>query len=134
MAKEFDKRKGPDYFQYRPAIQISNTNYESLVVCQSIIGYGHVSKCIRHSNPNSRLQYRYAVRNRETLLQVLEKIAAHLVVKKKQAEILQSYLSMRVATPFVRGWFKPYGTISDDMYQSLRFLNRVGKQAEVVHV
>ena len=78
-------------FKYRPAVQITNTNFDYLAHARSLIdGYVVVDQHPKNVNPKHKVCYRANV-NQRAVLGLLEQISPYLIIKKRQAEFVMQF-------------------------------------------
>lgn len=131
LNREYDKRKGVRYFTYRPALQIVNTNEESIRRFYDYVGIGDLRMIDRISrNKTHQANYRYVLRSREPLLKFLKEIYPYLLIKKRRAKLLIEYIENRLSNPG-RGRYNPKTERDNEIWGELMLLNLRGIQARV---
>lgn len=124
LAREADKRKGRDYCYYRPMLQIANCDKDALDLIHGMTGEGQIVH-VAGRTPKHREQWRYTLRRRGALLDVLTKLRPHLIVKARQADLVMLFLRSREVT-WARGWYKPTTEGNHNLYRQLREANARG--------
>lgn len=127
LNRERDPRKHDDYFAYRPALQVVNTDRFSIEYIAQKIGSGSVVT-VKPRNEKHKTQWRYHLRERHAVERVLTAIAPHLRIKLPQTVWLLQYIRNRMMAPR-RGWFIGYEPTDHFIYQQLQALNRRGPDA-----
>lgn len=90
------KRKGG--YKYRPAVQITNTNFDLVArVREFVDGYVTIDQHPRKIVPRHKVLYRVVV-NRRAIPKLLEQVRGWLVIKGKQADLVQRYC--KISTEF----------------------------------
>lgn len=83
-------------YQRRYLLTISNTSKELLTTVKDSLGYGNL---VEHGNHKQRWKTCYTLRFYEgTLRTLLPEIIPHLILKKRQAEIVSECLSLITST------------------------------------
>lgn len=135
LSRQRDKRKGPNYYAYRPMLQITNVYREPLDSILATVEEGQICKSIRPSGNHSDT-YQYKLRRHETLLELLVALRPFLKLKHQQAELVIYFILRRLGRtadrPFVRGWFRPYDSTDHALYLRSRKLNIRGKESQNV--
>jgi hypothetical protein len=115
--KHQDKRIGKGY-TYFPKFSIRNTNKYILTLIKKELG-GRVFVSSK-GNDKSRVVYGLEIQDLETIECAINKIDAHLILKKKQAEILLKYCKIRKEG-------KNYSKKEEKLYNKIKELNKRGK-------
>lgn len=125
LCRERDKRKGPDYWGYRPTLQITNTS-DVLWEIHYVLACGHISKSKRKGNQQDC--WHFTLANGKYLVQVLTKLIPYLKVKREQAISLVSYINHR---RLIRGCghYKPHDDVTQRTFKHLKNLNLRGTEA-----
>lgn len=128
LNKEKDPRKGENYFVYRPALQIVNTNKEVMEWIYNFIGEGDFRILLRKEE-NHQLNYRFMLRKQSSLLLLLRRILPFLKLKNLHAQMLIEYIKNRQSSP-KKGWYNPYNIIQiNKIFNKLKTLNLRGRAA-----
>lgn len=125
LTREKDLRKGPNYYSYRPVLQISNT-HEVVNEIKMMLNCGHVSKVFK--TEKHQLCYHFSLANSKQLAWVLGKIIPHLRVKQSQATYLLLYVEHRQSINGM-GRYKPHDSFTNKTHEKLRLLNLRGREA-----
>ena len=130
LNKEFDPRKGENYFHYRPALQIVNTDKEAVEAVYRFVGEGDFRSIDRYKEEGKPYQevHRFVLRKQQPLLQLLRQLLPYLIVKKRRAELLIEYIEGRKNAEG-RGWFKPATPKDSEIFEQLKQLNLRGLEA-----
>jgi hypothetical protein len=76
---------------YHPRLMIGNTNRELIEKVKTVIGSGHISRCKSKNEQKPLWAYELSSRPLEKLL---PQITNHLIVKKRQAEIVSEVIKI----------------------------------------
>jgi len=82
-------------FAIQPIIMITNNNLELLEQVENIIGGGIVRQKYK-PNPKWKPTYHWHLTGIRRLLSLLKQVTPHLIVKRKQAELMLKYCSSRL--------------------------------------
>jgi hypothetical protein len=130
LYKEFDKRKGEKYFYYRPAIQITNTDFNSLEFIKCMLSCGNPIVNVSLKSDKHQFTYQYKIRKVEDIEYVLSCIVSRLKIKHIQAVKIIQYLQNRKSS-FKKGWYHPITEQDHKIYDELKILNYRGKLARL---
>jgi hypothetical protein len=81
-------------FALQPIIIITNNNRELLQKVKETIGGGIVRQ--KYKNPKLKLTYHWYLTGIYRILSLLRQVTPHLIVKRKQAELMLSFCSYRI--------------------------------------
>ena len=118
-----------NYKTFIPNISIANTNKNFLKYIKHIIGIGYITKNKARPKKNKKAHYRYSIENLADIEKLLNQIINTLIVKRKQAEILLNYCSLRLdklALNKGRIDLARYGDEERRLVKAIRKLNKRG--------
>ena len=113
--KHQDKRIQKGYTFY-PKFTIGNTNKSILLLIKRELG-GRIF--VNNKGKNSKCVYALAIQDLESIEKAINKIYPHLILKKKQADILLKYCKIRKEG-------KEYSEREKKLYLQIKELNRRG--------
>jgi len=117
------------YQMFIPMISITNTNKEFCNQMKTMIGSGYITRNKARPEDNKKEYFRYSLENLADIEKLLTQIIDKFIVKRKQAEILLNYCSLRLdklALHKGRIDLARYGEEEREMVKQIRELNRRG--------
>jgi hypothetical protein len=108
-----------EYITLVPMVQLSNTQYNLLDSFQKLVGYGHVEK--NGSTKSGAPYWSWEVKSMEEVKRVCEEMLPYLPSKRKQAELLIEFCTIRLEKP------KERVDREEQIFQEMRSLNEKGK-------
>lgn len=117
---------------YHPYLIITNTNKNSIVYIQKILGDGKVYECKRKMGWSPYLQFKLT--KIEVLDELLKEIYPFFVVKNKQAKLVIDFIEIRRGRKIVTGGGSrsqtSFSNEEENIYRKLLELNKRGKTNE----
>jgi hypothetical protein len=125
------KKQGYKNPKYNASISVHMTTREPLDFFRKLFPKGHVAyEGVREDRPNQRPTYCWRCRNRETVMEVIEKILPFLLVKHKHAKLLYEFCKGHVDGRSTIGGMPEHELQRrEDLYQKVKKLNAVGAAA-----
>ena len=125
------KKQGCKNPRYNASISIHMTTREPLDFFRSIFPKGHMAyEGVREKRPNQRPTYCWRARNRETVMEIIEKLLPYLLVKHNHAKILYEFCLGHVdGRNYKNGMPEHELQRREELYQKVKKLNAVGAAA-----
>ena len=92
---ERDKRKGNSYTHFRPSIQVSNSNLESLKSMKRILFNHGTVMPLGKRRPRHKPVHQYSIRRQIHIVEILFALLPYFVTKRVQAEHLLAFCISR---------------------------------------
>lgn len=125
-----ESRRKKRTISYVPRFVILQTRLEAMSLIKNLFG-GYIYKLKNPKSKNWKTKYSFQINRREDVTKILTEILPYLRIKKRQAEVVLLYNSIRSKKLSKKKCSKnTYGNEEKKLWQNVRSLNQTGREVQ----